>query len=158
MLKLKDKAYVMRSLASAAEVSEEARRGMYKRIARLIAIGRIDDLRPHLTGELAKFADEYQEAYMKLIEAYEDLADTLKNTIDRIGLTKTRNILKYNLSQQDIAENLELIIQNPEKMASKTVREKLLGKPKPELMINSIRRLTERIKKLKEQIEGTLTT
>ena len=153
MLKMKNKQYVFRSLLGAAEIDEATRRSMYRRVARLVASGRIDDVAPLLEGtEFADFATRYREEYRRLVEAYTLLAEKLRALIARHGAEKTRNYLRHNLAMKSLADDMEQILENPEAAASRTVREKLLAKGGPEALLNALKRYRKRIETIINEI------
>ena len=155
MLKMKNKQYVFRSLLGAAEIDEATRRSMYRRIARLVASGRIDDVAPLLEGtEFVDFATRYREEYRRLVEAYTALAEKLRALVARHGAEKTRNYLRHNLAMKSLADDMELILENPEAAASRTVREKLLAKGGPEALLNALKRHRRRIETIINEIRS----
>ncbi|BES81821.1 hypothetical protein PABY_13880 [Pyrodictium abyssi] len=157
MLKIKNRRYVLQSLLGAAEVDEATRRSMYRRIARLAAAGRIDDLLPLLEGTpFASFASRYREEYRKLVKAYTRLSEALRAAAARHGEEKVRNYLRWNLAMASLADSLEQILENPEAAASHAVREKLLAKGGPEALLNALQRYRRRIEAVAREIAEKL--
>ena len=153
MLKMKNKRYVFRSLLGAAEIDEATRRSMYRRVARLVASGRIDDVAPLLEGTVfADFAAKYREEYKRLVEAYTVLAEKLRALVARHGAEKTRNYLRHNLAMKSLADDMEQVLENPEAAASRTVREKLLAKGGPEALLDALKRHRRRIETIINEI------
>ena len=153
MLKLKNKVYVLRSLLGAAEVDEATRRSMYRRIARLVAAGRIDDLLPLLEGTpFEGFAREYMEEYRRLVEAYTRLSEALRAAVEKQGREKVTNMLRSNLGLTSLADRVDEVIENPEAAASRIVRERLLAKGGPEKLLNALQRHRKRVETITREV------
>ena len=153
MLKAKNRVYVFKALLEASRADEATKRSMYRRIARQITLGRIDDLLPLLEGtEYKAFAQEYYEAYRGLVEAYTRLSRVLRDLVERIGFEKTRRILENNLSATIMARHLDTLLEDPEKTAARITREHLLARGGGKHLVEALERHRRRVETIIESL------